>query len=215
MTLPGSGAISFANIDAEIANGTNSIDMNWVRTNTKDSVTNLGALYSRAWYQQNTAGNCNNGNCTATACNCSGNTQCANCSLSAINCTNCDTRAWLQPNCNCACTYNCTLVANVLYNNCYSDERLKCKWERLPTDTLKRLAKVKVGTYERIDNGALEIGVSAQNLEDALPRVVTHDARGYKKVDYAKAALVSVIELVREVAELRKELDEIKSKTAR
>ncbi len=119
MTLPGSGAISFANIDAEIANGTNSIDMNWVRTNTKDSVTNLGALYNRAWYQSNNQGNCNNGNCASANCNCTGNIQCNNCTLVAINCANCDTRAWLQPNCNCACTYNCTQSTNITYNcNC-------------------------------------------------------------------------------------------------
>lgn len=58
-------------------------------------------------------------NCTASDCsNCQVCTpincgNCANCS--PINCANCDGQNYLQDNCNCACTYNCTQSA-VSYN---------------------------------------------------------------------------------------------------
>lgn len=77
----------------------------------------LGAFYGLTYYQNNTAGNCDNGNCTSN-CNC-GNIQCNNCTITGtVNCTNCDTQSWLQTGSNCACTYNCT-TANTSYNcNC-------------------------------------------------------------------------------------------------
>lgn len=56
-----------------------------------------------------TANNCSNCQvCTASNC-----ANCANCST--INCSNCDGQNFLQDNCNCACTYNCTQSA-VSYN---------------------------------------------------------------------------------------------------
>lgn len=67
-------------------------------------------------------GNCY-GNCPACGfgtavcnnCNCNNCTACYN-----INCANCDARAWMQGNCNCACTYNCSPTGTVSYNcgNC-------------------------------------------------------------------------------------------------
>jgi hypothetical protein len=123
MTLPASGAISFSNFNTEVgwaSNANQSLD--WIRTNTKSGQqsNSLNGYYSKAWYQRNVDGNCNNGNC-ATAngnCNCSGNVSynCYNCT--AVNCANCDSRAWLQNNCNCACTYNCNSVAWVTNCNC-------------------------------------------------------------------------------------------------
>ncbi|WP_144106894.1 hypothetical protein [Paraburkholderia sp. BCC1886] len=115
MTLQSSGVISMSDINTEIGGAADSLL--WVEQNTKDAVANFASLYGRAWYQSTTGGNCANGNCTAN-CNC-GNIQCTNCTVSAINCTNCDARAWLQANCNCACTYNCT--ANAVTYNCNCD----------------------------------------------------------------------------------------------
>ena len=115
MTTPASGQISLLNVNQEIGNGTNQISLDWVRGNTKDGQNSLGGIYSRAWYQKNNAGNCNNGHCNCGG-NC-GNIQCGQCYASqCINCVNCDGRAWLQPNCNCACTYNCN--PNLWSYNC-------------------------------------------------------------------------------------------------
>ena len=77
----------------------------------------LSQFYSLAFFQNNTQGNCNNGNCTSN-CNC-GNIQCNNCLISGgVNCTNCDAQNWLQTNCNCACTYNCTTALTSYACNC-------------------------------------------------------------------------------------------------
>ncbi len=127
MTLPASGSISLDSVNVEVGSAVDSLD--WVLTNSHTTINsncgvkNLNSIHGFAWYQNNTAGNCNNGNCTTANCNC-GTLNCNNCSLTAINCANCDTRAWLQPNCNCACTYNCTQVASMTYNcncNCTSN----------------------------------------------------------------------------------------------
>lgn len=126
---------NFSAVDSEIGWAANSaIDMNWVKGNSKDALANLGGVLNRAWYQNNTAGNCNNGNCNCTThnfvyttynyttvCNCATVGNCVNCAnCSAVNCANCDSRAWLQGNCNCACTYNCNPTGTYT-NNCNCD----------------------------------------------------------------------------------------------
>ena len=152
--------------------------MNWVRSNTKDGVANLGALYGRAWYQQNTAGNCNNGNCNCncvtmglgncgdgncTACQCNtSNCNCGgpsafNCIIGTINCTNCDTRAWLQPNCNCACTYNCA-VTGAWYPNCNCNSCFTAGCRVLMADfTWKRVETLRGGDIAMGPKGPVEI----------------------------------------------------------
>jgi hypothetical protein len=115
MPLPSSGTISFANVRTETGD-TGDTSMSWIKDNTKAGQTSnsLSGYYGKAWYQKTNAGNCNNGNCTSN-CNC-GNIQCTNCYIAGnVNCVNCDARAWLQNNCNCACTYNCS-VGPVSYN---------------------------------------------------------------------------------------------------
>lgn len=118
MTLPSSGQISFSQFNTEAGlSATAQITLDWIRTNTKSGQQSysLNDYYSKAWYQRNQDGNCNNGNCTNN-CNC-GNLQCINCFItSTVNCANCDTRSWFQNNCNCACTYNCNFSTTVTYN---------------------------------------------------------------------------------------------------
>lgn len=123
MTLPASGAITLANFNTErgVAAATNT-DLAWVYSNTKSGQQSysMSGYYSKAWYQRNADGNCNNGNCTVSGSNCAtGEFQCVNCYISGtVNCANCDSRSWFQNNCNCACTYNCT-QAQWRYNcNC-------------------------------------------------------------------------------------------------
>jgi hypothetical protein len=119
MTLPASGQISMSTFNTEMGQAsTYSSSLNWIYTNTKTAqrpaTYNMGGFYSKAWYRRNNDGNCANGNCTSN-CNC-GNIQCTNCVITGqVNCTNCDPTNYLQNNCNCACTYNCTF-GNTTYN---------------------------------------------------------------------------------------------------
>lgn len=118
MTLPSSGPITINDVNIETGRGSGTATgIDWIYYNTKDNATSLSQLYGRAYYQRNVDGNCNNGNCTGN-CNC-GNIQCNNCQISgAINCTNCDGQPWLQSDCNCACTYNCTTSETTYNCNC-------------------------------------------------------------------------------------------------
>ena len=110
MTTPYWGnPISIGDVEDNVWGYRFGLGMDWIRSNTKDSITDLNNCHDRAWYQKNNAGNCNNGNCPTGNCACGdGAGGYVNCYISSgINCTNCDGRAWLQPNCNCACSYNC------------------------------------------------------------------------------------------------------------
>lgn len=120
MTLPASGPISVGAVSVEIGqSATFTDDLSFLNglLLTPVSSPNLGAFYSKAYFLNTTQGNCNNGNC-AYNCNC-GNIQCTNCTnCNAINCANCQPQSYLQTNCNCACTYNCS-INPVSYNcNC-------------------------------------------------------------------------------------------------
>lgn len=118
MTLPASPPITLIDIKNETGDPL-PIELSWVYANTRsDQRPSPNALRSYAgmtWYPKNTDGNCNNGNCTNN-CNC-GIYQCVNCFISGnVNCANCDTRNWLQANCNCACTYNCNFTTTATYD---------------------------------------------------------------------------------------------------
>jgi hypothetical protein len=123
MTLPASGQIGISDVSTEIGQATNfSTSLNFlnglIRSDQRPANPSLTAFYSKTYFQNNNEGNCANGNCTNN-CNC-GNIGGANCFINGtVNCANCDSQAWLQNNCNCACTYNCTFAATASYNcNC-------------------------------------------------------------------------------------------------
>lgn len=156
MTLPASGTITFNNFNTEAgrASGTN-IDMGWIYSNTKSGQQSytISNYYSKAWYQRNQDGNCNNGNCTNN-CNC-GNTNCANCLINGtVNCSNCDTRSWFQNNCNCfSQCFNCTVCTAVSVNClcdcvcCFPADALV----RMADGSLRRIDRVLIG--EKVDGG--------------------------------------------------------------
>ena len=55
----------------------------------------------------------------------------------------------------------------------YSDERLTTNWSPMPENYVEHLAKVRVGTYDRIDGERIrQVGVSAQSLRPLLPEAV-------------------------------------------
>jgi hypothetical protein len=98
---------------------------------------------------------------------------------------------------------NLTANGNILSS---SDARFKTDWMQVDVDYVKKLAKVKSGTYTHKKTNARQAGVSAQSLKRLLPESVCADDRGHLSVAYGQAALVSVIELAKEVVALRKEV---------
>lgn len=123
MALPTSGKITLRDVADEAREPASfSPSLSWVKTSIKPSIRPPGSVelddvYGYAYFLRNNEGNCNNGNCTAN-CNC-GNIQCNNCIITGpTNCVNCDVQEWLQPNCNCACTYNCTQGETTFNCNC-------------------------------------------------------------------------------------------------
>jgi hypothetical protein len=91
-----------------------------------------------------------------------------------------------------------------------SDERLKTNWRDLPDTFLAELANVKMGVYDRTDNGITQVGVSAQSLQRVLPTAIGEGTDGMLSVAYGNAALAASIALAREVRALRAELNEMK-----
>lgn len=104
---------------------------------------------------------------------------------------------------------NLTATGNI---TAYSDERLKRNWAGLPIDFIERLAEVKHGTYERIDNGARQVGVSAQSLRELMPEAVLEDDKGTLSVAYGNAALAAVVQLAQRVVELEARLNALEAR---
>jgi hypothetical protein len=89
----------------------------------------------------------------------------------------------------------------------YSDERLKENWRDLPDDFVERLARVKMGAFDRKDTGKTQVGVGAASLRDeALPHAVHTDSDGNLSVAYGNAALASCVALARELVALKQKL---------
>ena len=100
---------------------------------------------------------------------------------------------------------NLTAVGNV---TAYSDERLKTNWRDLPIDFVERLARVKMGVFDRTDTHQTQVGVGAGSLRDeAIPEAVQEDANGRLSVAYGNAALVSCVALAREIVKLKKAME--------
>jgi hypothetical protein len=92
----------------------------------------------------------------------------------------------------------------------YSDERLKTDWSDVRAGFVEALAKVKSGTYTRTDTGARQAGVSAQSLQTVLPETVL-DEGPHLAVAYGNAAMVSAVELAKEVVDLRNRVAQLES----
>ena len=121
MTLPvAPNSISVSDINTEISSlATTSRTLEFLNglilPAQRPATPNMNSFRGKAYYQRNTDGNCDNGNCgncTGFDCACvtedCGNLACFVCyAAGASNCGNCDTQSWLQTNCNCACSYQC------------------------------------------------------------------------------------------------------------
>jgi hypothetical protein len=110
-------------------------------------------------------------------------------------------------------SYNVTASGNV---TAYSDERLKRNWEPLCDNFVEKLAGVKVGTYERIDQAIVQVGVSAQSLEEVIPEAVSTatDDMQTKQVSYGNAALASAVMLAKELVEMKKMIKQMQEEIA-
>jgi hypothetical protein len=94
----------------------------------------------------------------------------------------------------------------------YSDERLKKDWADLPGDFLSQLAKIKHGTYTRIDSDDRQAGVSAQQMQAFLPEVVQTDEKGNLTLAYGNAALVAAVKLAERVVALEARIAALEAK---
>ena len=96
----------------------------------------------------------------------------------------------------------------------YSDERLKKNWRDMPDNFVERLAQVRVGCYERIDDGTQQVGVSAQSLQPLLPEAIqtAKDEIGTLSVSYGNAAMASAVELAKELVALKHKVTELEAR---
>jgi hypothetical protein len=99
---------------------------------------------------------------------------------------------------------NITSSGNV---TAFSDERLKTNWKDLPTDFVEQLSTVLSGTYDRVDTGDMQVGVSAQSLQKILPTAVNESSDGVLSVAYGNAALAACIALAKRVIILEEKLN--------
>ena len=115
----------------------------------------------------------------------------------------------------CAISNSIVASANI---TAYSDERLKTNWRDMPEDYVTRLAKVKVGIYDRIDQeNVTQVGVSAQSLQKLLPEAImtAKDEIQTLSVSYGNAALASAVELAKEVVLLKQTISSQEQRIAK
>lgn len=93
----------------------------------------------------------------------------------------------------------------------YSDERKKKNWRSVTKNFVEKLADVKVGIYDRVDQDLTQVGVSAQSLQKVLPEAVLTDNDGFLSVAYGNAAMTSAVELAKEVVALKDMIKELKA----
>jgi diaminopimelate epimerase len=103
---------------------------------------------------------------------------------------------------------NLTMLANV---TAYSDERVKTNWRDLHPDFVEHLAEVKHGIYDRTDQTATQVGVSAQSLQKIMEHAVMENADGQLSVAYGNAALVSAVELAKRVVDQETRIQQLES----
>ena len=95
-----------------------------------------------------------------------------------------------------------------------SDERLKTFGDDIKVD-FEKLSKLRKSYFTfNDDSDKQHIGVSAQEVKEIYPEIVSENENGYLSVDYSKLsviALKAVDELYKEVSEIKEMLKEIKN----
>jgi hypothetical protein len=85
----------------------------------------------------------------------------------------------------------------------YSDERLKADWRDVSDNFVSRWAAIKHGVYRRMDTGVIQVGLSAQSVQELLPEAVVEDQHGMLSLNYGGAAAVATVQLAQELVTLR------------
>lgn len=189
MTIKSSGPLAISEIMAEgEITARSTTGLSFINSYTKPSLRSnsprIGQYYGYAYFQNTTEGNCNNGNCAESNCNC-GDRNCSNClNVTLANCVNCDTQKWLQPNCNCNCTYNCDQTTHSFNCNChncdcwFSDDSVKNRESNI-NNALELIHQLNgffyTGNKKASDYGLKmdrDVGVSAQEVEKVLPEAL-------------------------------------------
>jgi hypothetical protein len=78
----------------------------------------------------------------------------------------------------------------------YSDARLKENFQPMAV-CIDDLASIEISTFDRIDSGARECGVTAQALQKVMPLAVRENDNGMLSVDYGRAALIAAITIAK------------------
>lgn len=86
----------------------------------------------------------------------------------------------------------------------FSDDRLKKNWRGFGADFVERLAAVKHGVYDRVDQQITQVGVSAQSLREVMPQAVHTDDSQRLSVAYGNAALAAAVALAGKVVGLER-----------
>jgi len=94
---------------------------------------------------------------------------------------------------------NLTMAGDV---TAYSDERLKKDWIDLDEGFVARWAEVKHGSFERIDSGERQVGLSAQSVQAVIPEAVREGADGTLSLNYGSAAAVASVQLAKKVVDM-------------
>ena len=82
----------------------------------------------------------------------------------------------------------------------------------MPENFVSRLAQVKVGIYDRIDQeNVTQVGVSAQSLQKLLPEAIitSKDEMQTLSVSYGNAALASTVELAKKAVEQEERINRL------
>ena len=154
MTLPSSGPIDIASINTELGlSPTHSSSLSFLTSFMKNPPANpnLSAFYGMAYYQKNTASNCNNGNCVNCA---SGNGNCS----AVNNCAGAESVCSMPPSSNCTAqtpaNNNCTSNCNCGDHNCSN-----CLISG-PAGTANCSVCTPTGSGNCIDGGSVGIDIS-------------------------------------------------------
>lgn len=89
-----------------------------------------------------------------------------------------------------------------------SDEQLKQNIEVMPS-ALEKLEQIRGVQFQWKANGASDVGVIAQEVEEVLPEAVSMGADGYRKVDYMRLVPLLIQSIREQNAVIKRQGEEI------